>query len=126
MSDIKVKELMERFKYGTDEVDNQVAHYSLLELIVDRLLLLIHLSSSYAETSLTSDSGNNYSTTTTTSNLNNNKIARLTAGLSIKKYWNKFTQLCSTIRQLNCQVSLGICFKAKGEKKRYPRANSCR
>jgi len=97
---------MERFKFGTDEVDNQVAHYSLLELIVDRLLLLIHLSSSYAETSLNSDSGNNYSTAISTSN--NNKIARLTAGLSIKKYWNKFTQLCSTIRQLNCQVSFSI------------------
>jgi hypothetical protein len=99
---------MERFKYGTDEVDNQVAHYSLLELIVDRLLLLIHLSSSYAETSLTAESGNNYSTANSNSNNNNNnnKIARLTAGLSIKKYWNKFTQLCSTIRQLNCQVSL--------------------
>ncbi len=102
MSDIKIKELMERFKYGNDEVDNQVAHYSLLELIVDRLLLVIHLSSSYAETSLTAESGNNYSTT----NNSNTKIARLTAGLSIKKYWNKFTQLCSTIRQVNCQVKL--------------------
>ena len=99
VSDIKVKELLDRFKYGTDEVDNQVAHYSLLELIVDRLLLVIHLSSSYAETSLTAESGSNY----TTSN-GNAKIARLTAGLSIKKYWNKFTQLCSTMRQLNCQV----------------------
>lgn len=28
----------------------------------------------------------------------------LSAGLTIKKYWSKFTHLCTTTRQLQCQV----------------------
>ena len=35
-SDLKTKELIDRYKFGSDEIENQVAHYSLLELIVDR------------------------------------------------------------------------------------------
>ena len=36
-SDLKINELLDRYRHGNDEVDNQVAHYSLLELIIDRL-----------------------------------------------------------------------------------------
>jgi hypothetical protein len=28
----------------------------------------------------------------------------LSAGLTVKKYWSKFTHLCTTVRQLHCQV----------------------
>ena len=34
--DLNIKDLLDRFKFGTDEIDNQFAHYSLLELIIDR------------------------------------------------------------------------------------------
>ena len=33
-------------------------------------------------------------------------IARLNAGLSVKKYWAKFTQLTMAVRHLKCQVIL--------------------
>lgn len=36
VTDLKIKELIDRYKYGKDEVDNQISHYSLLELIIDR------------------------------------------------------------------------------------------
>ena len=89
--DLKIKDLVERYSYSSsDDVSNQIAHYSLLELIVDRLLLLIYLSSTLAESSLQLFENNNV-----------NKINRLNAGLTIKKYWNKFSQLNTTIRQLN-------------------------
>jgi hypothetical protein len=34
--ELNIKDLLDRFKFGTDEIDNQFAHYSLLELIIDR------------------------------------------------------------------------------------------
>ena len=97
--DLDIKELLERFKFGKDEVDNQFAHYSLLELIIDRLLLLIYLSSQFVDTSLLPDADSNRK-------LPNSKSTQISAGLAIKKYWNKFTQLLSTVRQLNCQVCI--------------------
>jgi hypothetical protein len=98
---LQIKDLIERYKYNNSEdIANQMAHYSLLELIVDRLLLLIFLSSTFAENSLSLEN----------SDINTNKINRLNAGLTIKKYWNKFSQLNTALRQFNCQVSQKIHF----------------
>ncbi len=35
-SDVKIPDLLDIYKFGNDETHNQVAHYSLLELIIDR------------------------------------------------------------------------------------------
>jgi hypothetical protein len=37
-------------------------------------------------------------------NININKTIRLNVGLTIKKYWNKFSQLNTTLKQLKNQV----------------------
>lgn len=39
-TDIKLDELLDRYKFGSDEVDNQVAHYSILEIIIDRFVYI--------------------------------------------------------------------------------------
>ncbi len=91
--DLNIEDLINVYKYDkNNDISNQIAHYSLLELIIDRLLLLIYFSSIIAESSLNSSQ-------------NDNKIIRLNAGLTVKKYWNKFSQLNLTIRQLNNQVN---------------------
>ena len=95
-------DLLERFQFTTDEVDNQMTHYSLLELIIDRLLLLIYLSGACMDTTLAAcDIEMARSQRRKNSN---SKVTHLNAGLAIKKYWNKFTQMMSTVRQLNSQV----------------------
>lgn len=38
-TDLKIKELLDRYRHGSDDSDNQVAHYSLLELIIDRQVI---------------------------------------------------------------------------------------
>ena len=59
-------------------------------------MLLIYLSTTFVDSSLTGENENK--------KLSNSKSTQISAGLAIKKYWNKFTQLLSTVRQLNCQV----------------------
>ncbi|CAF0817787.1 unnamed protein product [Brachionus calyciflorus] len=93
-TELKINELLERYSYGDDEVDNQVAHYSLLELIIDRLLLLIYISTNYAEQTVLPNE----------SPASGSRITRLSAGLAIKKYWNKYTGLCSSYRQLSSET----------------------
>lgn len=60
-----------------------------------RLLLLVYISTNFVDQTNSSNEQ---------TSLNNSKITRLSAGLAIKKFWNKFTQLCSSYRQLSCQV----------------------
>jgi hypothetical protein len=94
--ELKIDEFIEIYKYDkNNEVSNQIAHYSLLELIIDRLLLLIYFSSTIAENSLNLAQNDN---------ININKTIRLNVGLTIKKYWNKFSQLNTTLKQLKNQV----------------------
>ena len=97
-SDLKIGELLERFKFGKDEADNQFSHYSLLELIIDRLLLLIYLSTIVIETTTLPDAN------TPKGSAQTMPVVRLNAGLTIKKFWNKFIQINATVRHLNSQV----------------------
>ncbi len=91
-TDLSIPDLLDRLQFNaSDEVDSQVAHYSLLELIIDRLLLLVHLSGNCIDESLESASGRKAS---------NSKVTHVNAGLSIKKYWNKLTYVMTTVRHL--------------------------
>lgn len=92
-----IQELLNRFQFSDDEVDNQMAHYSLLELIIDRLLLLIFLSGSSIDSLLTDTES------TTTRKASNSKASHVSGGLAVKKYWNKLTQLMSALRHVNNQ-----------------------
>ena len=69
----------------------------------NRLLLLIYISTNYAEQNLSP----------TEQITSNSKITRLSAGLAIKKYWNKYTSLCTTFRHLNSQVYFIMLFISK-------------
>lgn len=54
----------------------------------------------------------------------NSKITRLSAGLVVKKYWNKMTQVCSTVRQLNNQVKTAPVKQKADDSVRSSRTNS--
>lgn len=69
----------------------------------NRLLLLIHLSSFQIEKSLVSP---NDAKTSSKPPVNGQTLTtNLSAGLTVKKYWSKFTHICTSIRQLQCQVA---------------------
>ena len=96
-SDLPIQDLLDRFQFTNDEVDNQMAHYSLLELIIDRLLLLIYLSGSSIDTLL------NEANESTARKASNSKASHVSGGLAVKKYWNKLGQLMSALRHVNNQ-----------------------
>lgn len=96
-NELKIDELLDRYKHSQDEVDNQVAHYSLLELIIDRLILLLNLSTTQVDSVLVTSDSRPPTTKSTAS--------RLSVGLAVKKYWSKLTHLCTFNRQLTNQVS---------------------
>ena len=41
-TDIDIDELLKRYQFGKNEVDNQVSHIVLFEMIIDRLVSNIH------------------------------------------------------------------------------------
>ena len=91
-TDLAIPDLLDRLQFNSqDDVDSQVAHYSLLELIIDRLLLLVHLSGNCIDESMELASSRKGS---------NSKVTHVSAGLAIKKYWNKLTYVISTVRHL--------------------------
>jgi hypothetical protein len=63
----------------------------------NRLILLVHLSNMQIEKCLNSSDGQKPPSS-------HGLPSNLSAGLAVKKYWSKFTHLCSTSRQLYCQV----------------------
>jgi len=110
-TDLIISEFLERLQFNAkDEVDSQVTHYSLLELIIDRLLLLVHLSGNFIDESMELSNNRKGS---------NSKVTHVSAGLAIKKYWNKLTYVMSSIRNLksmekqNCDESIFKKISAK-------------
>jgi hypothetical protein len=96
-NELKMDELLDRYKYGEDQVDNQVAHYSLLELIIDRLILLLNLSTKQVDSVLVTSDSRPPTTKST--------VSRLSVGLAVKKFWSKLTHLSTVNRQLANQIS---------------------
>ncbi|UJR36580.1 hypothetical protein I4U23_029299 [Adineta vaga] len=93
-TDIDIKELLQRYQHGKHEVDNQVSHIVLFEIIIDRLLLVLHGSWRYLhemQTTLLPNTIDSSSTVTQHSNLS--------VGLVVKKYWNKLLHLSVVLQQ---------------------------
>ncbi|KAK2191714.1 hypothetical protein NP493_47g04026 [Ridgeia piscesae] len=88
--DLDLTQLLDTYDYSDDEEDAQLSHVVLLELVIDRLVLLIQAMSRYVECSLTS--GQSQSTSPASSSTS--------IGLVVKKYWNKMVQLQNVFGQV--------------------------
>ncbi|CAF0931311.1 unnamed protein product [Didymodactylos carnosus] len=92
-TDLDMKELLQRYQYGKHEVDNQVTHIVLFEIIIDRLLLILHGSWRFIDEIQMNIQPDSSST---------NHQSNLSIGLVVKKYWNKLLYL-QTIVQNMCR-----------------------
>ncbi|CAF0975911.1 unnamed protein product [Adineta steineri] len=93
-TDIDMKELLQRYQYGKNEVDNQVSHIVLFEIIIDRLLLVLHGSWRYLHEIQTNLLPNSIDLASTA-----NQQSSLSVGLVVKKYWNKLLHLSTVLQQ---------------------------
>ncbi|CAF1393627.1 unnamed protein product [Adineta ricciae] len=93
-TDVNIKELLERYRYGKNEVDNQVSHIILFEIIIDRLLLVIHGSWHFLHEIQTKILPNTLDPSSTI-----DQQTCLSIGLVIKKYWTKLVQLFTILQQ---------------------------
>ncbi|CAF4638839.1 unnamed protein product [Rotaria sp. Silwood1] len=93
-TDIDINELLQRYQYGKNEVDNQVSHIVLFEIIIDRLLLIIHGSWRYLHEMQTNILPNTADSSSTI-----NQKSSLSVGLVVKKYWNKLLHLYTVLQQ---------------------------
>ncbi|CAF0967377.1 unnamed protein product, partial [Rotaria sordida] len=93
-TDIDINELLQRYQYGKNEVDNQVSHIVLFEIIIDRLLLIIHGSWRYIH-----EIQSNILSNTIDSSSTINQKSSLSVGLVVKKYWNKLLHLSTVLQQ---------------------------
>ena len=85
-TDVDIAELLHRYQYGKNAVDNQVSHIVLFELIIDRLLVIFHGSWRY------------FQTIDSTASAVQHPIS-LSVGLVVKKYWAKLCQLSALLQQ---------------------------
>ncbi|CAF3826870.1 unnamed protein product [Rotaria sordida] len=93
-TDVDMNELLERYQYGKNDLDNQVSHVILFEIIIDRLLLVVHGSWHFLheiQTKLLSSTIDSSSTI--------NQQTSLSVGLVVKKYWNKLLHLFTILQQ---------------------------
>ncbi|CAF0955792.1 unnamed protein product [Adineta ricciae] len=93
-TDVNIKELLERYRHGKNEVDNQVSHIILFEIIIDRLLLVIHGSWHFLHEVQTKILPNTLDPSSTI-----DQQTCLSIGLVIKKYWTKLVQLFTILQQ---------------------------
>ncbi|XP_013408045.1 coiled-coil domain-containing protein 157 isoform X2 [Lingula anatina] len=94
-SEIDIEDLLETYDYSEDEEERQVSHISLLELVIDRLVLLIQGMSKYADQTLASSSRS------TPANLQGSSVS---IGLTVRKYWNKMVHLHANVQQLQSEI----------------------
>ncbi|CAM2713636.1 unnamed protein product [Rotaria socialis] len=93
-TDIDIKELLERYQHGKNELDNQVSHIVLFEIIIDRLLLVVHGSWHFLYEIQAKLLPNTIDSASTV-----NLQTSLSIGLVVKKYWNKLLHLFSILQQ---------------------------
>ena len=111
-TDVNIKELLERYRHGKNEVDNQVSHIILFEIIIDRyrvydrkchfntftsfvrLLLVIHGSWHFLHEIQAKILPNTLDPSSTI-----DQQTCLSIGLVIKKYWTKLVQLFTILQQ---------------------------
>jgi len=99
-SELDVDDLLERYSFCEDDLDNQVSHFSLLELLVDRLLLLLHCAAAFHDQINNNGSGRLGSATTNVSG-----DAPTSAGLIVKMFWLKIVKVFSLVQQLNSEAA---------------------
>ncbi|KAI0213512.1 hypothetical protein LSAT2_001449 [Lamellibrachia satsuma] len=87
--DLDMTQLLDTYDYSDDEEDTQLAHVVLLELVIDRMVLLVQSMSHYLEHSLVMGQQKSVSPASTSTSI----------GLVVKKYWNKMVQLQTVISQ---------------------------
>ncbi|CAF1394768.1 unnamed protein product [Rotaria sp. Silwood1] len=93
-TDVDINELLERYQYGKNDLDNQVSHIILFEIIIDRLLLVVHGSWHFLHEAQTKLLPNTIDSSSTI-----NQQASLSVGLVVKKYWNKLLHLITILQQ---------------------------
>ncbi|XP_041348129.1 coiled-coil domain-containing protein 157-like [Gigantopelta aegis] len=85
---LDIEELLEMYSFSQDEEECQVAHIALYDLVIDRMVFLIHAFAKYTEQLLTPKVGRDNSVMTNSS-----------VGLVVKKYWNRLNELHTTFQQ---------------------------
>ena len=107
--ELDVVELLDRYSFSEDELDNQVSHFSLLELVVDRLLLVLHCAAAFHD-QISSASGV-FRAASASSTSDSKTPAPTSAGLIVKKFWLKIVKIFTAVSQLQSE-----CASAKREK----------
>ena len=105
--ELDVQELLERYSFSDDELDNQVSHFSLLELVVDRLLLFVHCAAAFHD-QISSSSGVFRAASASSEGKDPPPTS---AGLIIKKFWLKIVKVYTAVAQLQSE-----CASSKREK----------
>ena len=105
---LDIDELLHRFSFSAeDELDNQVSHFSLLELVVDRLLFVFHCASAFHD-QIAASSGvfraasaaSSAAAATTTKDQ-----PPTSAGLIVKRFWLKIVKVFTAVAQLQSECS---------------------
>ena len=107
--ELDVEELLDRYSFSEDELDNQVSHFSLLELVVDRLLLVVHCAGAFHD-QISSSSGV-FRGPASGSGFEGKDPPPTSAGLIIKKFWLKIVKVNTAVSQLQSE-----CASSKREK----------
>lgn len=108
-----MKELLQRYQFGKNDVDNQVSHIVLFEMIIDRfvlnsslndrrsfrfisfrLLLVLHGSWRFLN-----EMQSQLLPHLNDSSIMSNQPTSLSVGLVVKKYWNKLLHLSTLLQQ---------------------------
>lgn len=88
-SDLDIEDLLDLYSYSEDVEERQVAHIALYELVIDRLVLLLHAMASYTEMILKTSKTNEVIHVTGTS-----------VGVVVKKYWSCLSQIQQLIKNV--------------------------
>ena len=107
--ELDVVELLERYSFSEDELDNQVSHFSLLELVVDRLLLVVHCAAAFHD-QISASSGA-FRAASAPNDAVAKEQAPTSAGLIVKKFWLKIVKVFTAVAQLQSE-----CASAKRER----------
>ncbi|XP_045171608.2 coiled-coil domain-containing protein 157-like isoform X2 [Mercenaria mercenaria] len=87
-SDLDIEDLLDLYSYSDDEEERQVAHIALYELVIDRLVLLLHTMSSFTEGILKSAKVDTEW----------GHISGTSVGVISKKYWSRLSQLHQVVK----------------------------
>lgn len=103
-TEVNVNELLQRYNFGRNEVDNQVSHIVLFEILIDRMLLILHGSSR-----ILNDIPKHFITNKNESMPASAQQTNLSVGLVVRNYWKKLSQLFALLEHHQvCLFGLSI------------------